>query len=58
MVCAVLGTAGLTVLAARMRRELLPLHDDLRTLAGTLRPVLLEVRDDTQRLRARIDRDR
>jgi cytochrome c-type biogenesis protein CcmH/NrfF len=58
LLCAVLGTACLALLAARMRREIPPLHEDLRNLRGALRPVLLEVRDDTRRLRTRTDRGR
>jgi hypothetical protein len=58
MACIVLGLALLAWLAVRVQREIPPTRDELDTFGRTLRPALVEVRDESARLRARLRRDR
>ena len=54
-VCALVGLAVLTVLAARVRAEINPTNRSLDRFGRGLRPVLLRVRDETSRTRDRFD---
>ena len=54
-VCALVGLAVLTVLAARVRAEINPTNRSLDRFGRELRPVLLRVRDETSRTRDRFD---
>jgi hypothetical protein len=53
---AALGTGGLAVLVARVRRELPPTREAFDRLGRDLRPALIELRTQTTRAQAEIAR--
>ena len=54
-VCALAGLAVLVVLSARVRDEVGPTRESFDHFGRRLRPVLLRVRDETDRTRRRFD---
>lgn len=56
LACALAGTALLAWLAASVRREVGPTRTVLDELGRELQPALIRVRDENERLRARLDR--
>jgi hypothetical protein len=56
LLIAVLGTTILTALVVRVRRELEPTRTSFDRLGRELRPALIELRTDTERIRAEIAR--
>jgi hypothetical protein len=56
LLCSVIGIIGLLALASSVQREVGPTDREIKAFGRSLRPIVVEVRDDARRLRERLDR--